>query len=573
MKYFNLFNWIGDFLSNTRQMYLFVMLIIALVIVVFFCWPDIKRKHWIFILSFCCVLSVGVIHQIAFNTIAEDAFIGFRYSCNLAEGYGLVFNIGKHVEGYSNFLWIVLLAGINRFLCMDIPTTARIIGGILSFFVVLISYKITWRLTKNLHISLLTVLVIGSIGAYASWGLSGLENPLFAVWFMLAIASAFDKHWWITSIYLLLMSLTRIDGVVFIPPFLIFAYIYTPKTERVKTLTRLVVPFFVIYLIYTIWRISYFGYFIPNTVAAKNCSSILYRIFNGVRYISNYFVTYGTLIILFIAAFNAFITAVVKKIDTISIKKVYTALKETFLPEEVLLLLVTGTYICFIIFIGGDWMPTGRFLYVIIPPFVILGLSLWQRHIKETFLQLNSKIGISLFFIACIICFYNSFLVYDHIPEVRVWKNQITGLAEIGQWLNSSLPESTIVAVTANGSLSYHSKLPTIDMHGLTDEHIGRKGKRLSRGVSGQTTRDYEYVVSQKPQIVVYSGGGFSDSPHPFKMLKEFEDLYDAVPFYFKNSTNPRGKFIELWLLRSQKDKLIELLTMNNDVEVFHEVN
>ena len=559
----------GDILKNRHLVYLFVML----VIVVFCCWPYIKRKRWIFFLSFCCIIGIGIIHQLAFHTIAEDAFIGFRYSRNLADGYGLVFNIGERVEGYSNFLWTVLLASAKRFFGLDIPTTARVFGGILSIFVFLISYKITWRITKNLHISLLTVLITGSIGAYASWGLSGLENPLFAIWLMLAIYSIFDKHWWITSILLLLMALTRIDGVVFIPPFLIFACIYTPKTERIKVLTKLIVPFFVIYLIYTIWRISYFGYFIPNTVAAKNCSSILYRIFNGVRYIGNYFVTYGTLIILFIAAFNAFITAVVKKIDTISIKKVYIALKETFLPEEVLLLLVTGTYICYIIFIGGDWMPTGRFLYVVIPPFVILSLSLWQRHIKVTFLQLNSKIGVSLFFIACIICFYNSFLVYDHIPEVRVWKNQITGLAEIGQWLNSSLPESTIVAVTANGSLSYHSKLPTIDMHGLTDEHIGRKGKRLSRGVSGQTTRDYKYVVSQKPQIVVYSGGGFWDSPHQFAMLNEFKDNYDAITFYFKNCNNPRGKFLNLWLLRSQKDKLIKLLTKSDGVEEFQEIN
>lgn len=42
--------------------------------------------------------------------IVDDAFITFRYVKNWTHGYGLVYNIGERVEGYSNFLWILLLA-------------------------------------------------------------------------------------------------------------------------------------------------------------------------------------------------------------------------------------------------------------------------------------------------------------------------------------------------------------------------------------------------------------------------------------------------------------------------------
>ena len=45
-----------------------------------------------------------------FFAVFEDAFISFRYSQNLADGHGLVFNVGERVWGYSNFLWTVLLA-------------------------------------------------------------------------------------------------------------------------------------------------------------------------------------------------------------------------------------------------------------------------------------------------------------------------------------------------------------------------------------------------------------------------------------------------------------------------------
>ena len=44
--------------------------------------------------------------------LTDDAFISFRYTRNLLEGHGLVFNPGERVEGYTNFLWILELAAI-----------------------------------------------------------------------------------------------------------------------------------------------------------------------------------------------------------------------------------------------------------------------------------------------------------------------------------------------------------------------------------------------------------------------------------------------------------------------------
>ena len=42
--------------------------------------------------------------------LQDDTYIGLRYSRNLAEGHGLVFNPGEHVDGYPNFSWIMLSA-------------------------------------------------------------------------------------------------------------------------------------------------------------------------------------------------------------------------------------------------------------------------------------------------------------------------------------------------------------------------------------------------------------------------------------------------------------------------------
>src|SRR5262245_4613068 len=41
----------------------------------------------------------------------DDAFITFRYARNLVDGHGLVFNPGERVEGYTEFLFALLMAG------------------------------------------------------------------------------------------------------------------------------------------------------------------------------------------------------------------------------------------------------------------------------------------------------------------------------------------------------------------------------------------------------------------------------------------------------------------------------
>ncbi|MFT3926846.1 MAG: hypothetical protein QM778_30150 [Myxococcales bacterium] len=44
----------------------------------------------------------------------DDAYITFAYSKNLALGQGPVFGHDLRVEGYTNFLWMILQAVLNR---------------------------------------------------------------------------------------------------------------------------------------------------------------------------------------------------------------------------------------------------------------------------------------------------------------------------------------------------------------------------------------------------------------------------------------------------------------------------
>src|SRR5204863_68876 len=67
----------------------------------------VVRRYWPVVVA--AVLLVP--HALLFDFVNDDAYISFRYARNLAEHGQLVFNVGERVEGFTNFLWTVLLAG------------------------------------------------------------------------------------------------------------------------------------------------------------------------------------------------------------------------------------------------------------------------------------------------------------------------------------------------------------------------------------------------------------------------------------------------------------------------------
>ena len=69
-------------------------------------------------------LALGLVAPTSFAVVSalrvrdftlENAYITFRYAQHFANGQGLVYNAGERVEGYTNFLWTVLLGIAIRF--------------------------------------------------------------------------------------------------------------------------------------------------------------------------------------------------------------------------------------------------------------------------------------------------------------------------------------------------------------------------------------------------------------------------------------------------------------------------
>ena len=98
-----------------------------------------NKAKILLIITVLIVLSATFISKLsAVIFIQDDAFISLRYANNFLLGKGLVFNPGEYVEGYTNFLWVVLLV-LSGLLGGDIVYLSQIysIGfGILLLFTI-----------------------------------------------------------------------------------------------------------------------------------------------------------------------------------------------------------------------------------------------------------------------------------------------------------------------------------------------------------------------------------------------------------------------------------------------------
>src|SRR2546426_115758 len=94
------------------------------------------------------VLALGWLaaSEEAFAAITyDDAWISLRYAEHLAGGLGWVFNPGERVEGASNPLWVLMLAGCTA-LGWPAMTVAKLVGGLAGLLLPVVALALSPRL-------------------------------------------------------------------------------------------------------------------------------------------------------------------------------------------------------------------------------------------------------------------------------------------------------------------------------------------------------------------------------------------------------------------------------------------
>ena len=229
-------------------------------------------------------LALLLAHAAVYRFLCDDAFISFRYARNLAHGYGLVFNPGhERVEGYTNFLWVLVLAAGDRLGLVPerlAPALSVLLTIVLWGLVARASFR--WVPTTPVRwIALVPLVWLGATRSIAVWSTSGLETRAFEVLIIAGVFRLIDdvsvrivgdapRAPW-AAVLLALAEWTRPDGLLIAAAAFGTAGAILALRKRLSLRDAIVsaATFSALVGAQFAFRLAYYGVWFPNTYYAK----------------------------------------------------------------------------------------------------------------------------------------------------------------------------------------------------------------------------------------------------------------------------------------------------------------
>ncbi len=442
----------------------------------------------------------------------DDSYIIFRYAQNLIRGWGLVFNSGQKVEGYTSFLWVLLLAGGTR-LTHNPIAAAKVLGLILSLSTLLAGYFLCRLMaTAKLPIYGLALILTASNTYFIVGSVGGLESPLFSsilcwstVAYLKAIRATHPKSqadWCLTtSLLLTLLVLTRPDGVI------TFLFFWCDAAWRFRkrpiNLAHLTVPLASTYTPYFLWRWHYYGFFFPNTFYVKR-GGTLALLAQGAAQAGKFF---G------VQAGGWFLCGLV----TLAVMLFPTA-------ETTVLALAIASRVVFEVWSGGIAPGEFRFLIPALPLIWILADHVVARGVSASAARPRTQLLLvgtcGLMIVGQLISFWQ-FRERNAEPERAGMERAHIGL---GKWLRTNSPPNATVAVGDIGAVGFWSQRKILDLDGLTDTYISHLPGAYSE------KHDSQYVLTQFPEFIILRTASCSAGPNEV-LFRMDEAVYSDPQF------------------------------------------
>lgn len=422
----------------------------------------------------------------------DDAYISFRYAENFAEGKGLVYNAGERVEGYTTFLWVLLL-GIGRALGGNTVILSEIYGVTftLATFLLLANSHRFLRGVPPLASAIGTVFV-ACTGMISLYSMGGMEVPLAAFLVTLAVLLYYRGRepearleWtWGAAVVCVLATMTRPEcGLLFL---VLFAdRLAVSVVRRDWRFFYFGFVFTVIYLPYFLWRWDFYGHLLPNTFYAK-VGDRLDQVARGYQFVA-WFVR---------AEFLLLVPAVMAMLAG---RNGY----RRYVPFTAVAVIIALQFV-YVVAVGGDSLPGFRFFAPYMPLIALISALGCVAFIREPVRLAVVVLAIGVF----------TAVQVRAEPLLRGGGTVGTHGKEVGLWLRETVPPDTLIATNTAGSIPYWSGLPTVDMLGLNDETIAhREIPNMGRGLAGHEKGDGRYVLSRKPDIIQF--GSALGTVHP----------------------------------------------------------
>jgi arabinofuranosyltransferase len=407
----------------------------------------------------------------------EDAAMLLRYSQHLAEGRGIVWNVGERpVDGATDFLFMVLVAGVRR-LGASLESAARAIGLVAHAATVILVFLGARRQGASRRWALLPAVFL-ALGPGLRHLAACYGTPLFALaatasWLLaLRLADAEKgregRPALAFAVAALVMGLSRPEGV-FLGGFMLVATLVARGGRGSGPVVgRFVLVFLTLGLAYFLWRWHYFGYPLPNPFYKKGAGLLhwhsLRMSWRDLWDLGLPFVALLPLGFLVKAARRAALFATI----------------------PVLL------FVALWVLISDETNYVMRFRYPILPVILIgcvpVARALWTRFSERLPRAASLPAGVAW----PLAIGLAGLLAWTQHREYRWVAPQRMGLYDAALVLRDYAPRGFALATTEAGLLPLYSGWRTVDAWGLNDPHVAHQG-----------WIDEAYLDRYRPEVVV----------------------------------------------------------------------
>ncbi len=433
--------------------------------------------------------------------IEDDAFISFRYAEQLLRGNGLVWNLGERVEGYTNFLWTLIMVVPIR-LGWDAAVASQVLGLALFALSLITAMRCMLAVVPSRPAALLAMILLGTNYTFSAFATSGLETQLQALlllltgylWLKQIVGGIWSEKGLLATSFLAAAALlTRPDSAIVLA--VMFGSTVVDLVRRgvdrrvlLRALACLIGPVLILVSSWIFWKLWYYGSVLPNTYYVKIASPTSAE--RGLYYMYLFALTY----VLF-----PFLLGVLLSLPVIVRQRMAHWI------SILLMLVLWGIYI---IITGGDHMEFRFFVPVF--PFMIL-LFVWVLTYWVKFAWVGA-IAIALMIAGSI---HHQLTYADSAdPELAIaplWQYDGSLSREnidwklSGQALGRAFTGSAgvTIAVTPAGAIPYYSGLHTIDMLGINDPWVARHGMITGTTPGHQRIAPMSYLVRRNVNLVI----------------------------------------------------------------------
>jgi arabinofuranosyltransferase len=503
-----------------------------------------SRRLVLFALAATLVLLLA--HALFYRFLCDDAFISFRYARNLADGYGLVFNPGhERVEGYTNFLWVVVLAALDV-VGLRPEHAASVLSLALTVGLWAMVARAAWRLLPG-PLALFPPLALALTRSVAVWSTSGLETRLFEVLVVGAVLRLLreverpDAAPW-SALLFALAALTRPDGLLIAAAAMAVAAVWRWRPRRAVSSAAILGS---VVGAHVLFRFLYYGAWLPNTYYAKIGGRSWWGM--GAAYLGSFVMEYGVL--LWLPPLVLGVRALVKEG-----RGAYAALfGAAVLPHALYVASIGGDhfeyrpldlYFPFAFLLIGRGLASGWERWKRPLPIsayaalLIVGLTAlpWAAHAQFPKIHSTGYPGRSvvradrdgfLLTLGPVARLHRRLL--DETTEALVGVRQeehalfFRGVQDQGRALRrlverGLLPKDTHIAIGAVGVIPYDSDLETLDRLGLTDAVVAHQALSAHRVMGHERYASFDYAARSGVDLW---------SVHPYFLLLRLDD--DAI--------------------------------------------